>query len=734
MTKRSERTDLDSALAWLVEFEALPIHELEAAASSRLAQSAKRAHRLAGATELIEGRAVFAAQPGRPFLQKAKRQRKVGAVIYAWTTKFGPVATLTLMLPGGDEHGRVCGWARDSVWDSLALANPAPYLLLCEDGAPVLLLKANPSDRRNFAALLERTRAGPVLGDEPAAAYWLFEQDSFKNEYTAQDRLRRGWAPTLSGNLQVYVKQLGRYREDNPALPQLPEGPEWVMLRELWQRLSDNYTSERADWLLSAARWFLDHGSYLDLHCDLVEANDIDPRIGAFRYLLMRIPHIACLLPEVTHQGERFPYWAGISPGVSFPQAKYRTVPAATLRDRVDVWWPRMSLDMIHHISEAYGELDPSAMPADYLEIVEGLKPVHVSNAEDCRTAARRLIEEGRACQQWTIPPGAVVELPFGPYERFQLWQFGDEIPIVGWNRTGEFAVGGFNLNSSAIRLPIPSVGADNEIDDAEAALTLLLASVIRDFLVVEERESVWTTKEKGRLPGIRPRPPFGKLITYISRRRYVQPLGAVPVERLNETLDLAHRAEHTVRAHLRRIDGEASKSAALLAARYGLPIKTGYTFVKPHVRGGLSQREHVYRSRSALATLYADEVIHGGGGTVEWFKFERDIRALMVTRGLEVEHLGANPNGDGGIDLYAWNPNTGSTFAVQAKCWSTPVGPDVVRQLSGSLNRYPSGTVGIIVTTSRFTTGAVKEAQVQEIELIDGVSFLKMVQAASLA
>jgi hypothetical protein len=714
----------------MLEFEVVPIRELDSVAAARLAQAAARAHRLAGVTEMVDGRAVFSAETSRALLQTAKRSGRAGAFMYAWPTRFGPVATLSLAVPGGLARGRICGSARDSVWDALAAADSAPFLLLCHDAAPVLLLKAGRAHCGEFTALLEKTRSKPVLAEEPAAAYWLFEHDFFRSDYTPQDRLQRGWARGLHGNLKVQVDELGYSRAATPVLPELPEGPSWGALRQLWRRLSENYASGRGDWLLTAARWFAEHGSFLDLHCDLGEANEIDPRIGQFRHFLMGIPHIASLLPEVTQQGQRFPYWEGISPGLFFSQAKYRTVPPATLGDKVDLWWPRMSTTLVQHISEALGELDPSAMPADYMEIIDGIKPVRVSNAQDCRTAARRLIEEAKACQQWTIPPGAVVELQFGPYERFQLWQHGDEIPIVGWNRAGEFALGGFNLNSSAIRLPIPSLGVDNQIEDAEAALTLLLASVIRDFLVVEERESVWAAKERTRLPGIRPRPPFGKLITYISRRRYLRLEGAVAVERLNENLDLAHRAKHTVRAHTRKIEGEVSMSAAVLAGRYGLALKTGYTFVRPHVRGGLIHREHVYRSRSALAALYTGELVQGGGGTVEWFKFERDVRALMLARGLEVEHLSAHRNGDGGIDVYAWNPTTSATFAVQAKCWSKPVGPEVVRELAGSLNRYPAGTVGIIVTTSRFTSGAVEEARAQGIELIDGTNFLKQSRA----
>ena len=54
---------------------------------------------------------------------------------------------------------------------------------------------------------------------------------------------------------------------------------------------SDNCTSERAEWLLVAARWFLDHGSYIDLYYDLYKPTQIGPRIGDFRYFLMRVSY-----------------------------------------------------------------------------------------------------------------------------------------------------------------------------------------------------------------------------------------------------------------------------------------------------------------------------------------------------------------------------------------------------------------------------------------------------------
>jgi hypothetical protein len=380
-------------------------------------------------------------------------------------------------------------------------------------------------------------------------------------------------------------------------------------------------------------------------------------------------------------------------------QAKYRTLPSALLGQKAALWWPRMSLSVAQHISEAIGELDPSATPANYLEIVNGLKPVRISNAEACDAATRGLIEEAKACQKRTISPGAIIEVQFGPFERFQFWQYGHEIAIVGWNHADEFTLGGFSLSNSAIRLPIPCLGAENEIEDAEAALTLLLASVIRDFLVVKQPESIWSAKKNRRAPGISRPFPRSKLTTYRARRRYRSVDRARSVGYLNETLDLSYRVEHSLHAHIRKVGREAFTGIAAPAEHHGLTIKAGHAFAPSRARG----------SRMA-----------------GWLKFERDVRALVLARGLEIEQLNAHWSGDGVIDVYAWNPSTGATFVVHAKCSRKRVGPAVVREFAECLKRYPAGTAGIIVTTGRFIDGAIDEARTRGIELIDRINLLK--------
>ena len=57
-------------------------------------------------------------------------------------------------------------------------------------------------------------------------------------------------------------------------------------------------------------------------------------------------------------------------------------------------------------------------------------------------------------------------------------------------------------------------------------------------------------------------------------------------------------------------------------------------------------------------------------------------------------------------------------------------MGPNVIRELYGSLHAYPEGTKGMVITTSLFTAGAIKEAERMGIKLIDGDGFSKEAQA----
>jgi hypothetical protein len=169
-----------------------------------------------------------------------------------------------------------------------------------------------------------------------------------------------------------------------------------------------------------------------------------------------------------------------------------------------------------------------------------------------------------------------------------------------------------------------------------------------------------------------------------------------------------------------------------ILAKRYGFDVPEGFTFVRPHERGKV-QRDVVYRSRSALQSLYtvAGES-QGHPGTARWFQFERDVRDLMEALGFLVEHVAASRHGDNGVDIYA---TKGEDFdrvnwVIQCKCYhpQRKVGPSTIRDLEGALTDYPRGTRGMVVATCRFSSGARERAAGADIRLVDGEEFAQWI------
>ena len=187
------------------------------------------------------------------------------------------------------------------------------------------------------------------------------------------------------------------------------------------------------------------------------------------------------------------------------------------------------------------------------------------------------------------------------------------------------------------------------------------------------------------------------------------------------------HRAPHDVNAHFRRAS-QASAGQLLLAMRYGFTVPKGYTFVRPHRRGEAVEDERVrlYRSRSASRIIFSVFDMAPAGARPAWFDFERDVARIVANMGLRVVHQAAAMKGDGGVDIYAHDEALDRVWAIQCKCYAPTrkIGPGVIRELAGSLQRYPADTQAMIVTISSFTPGALETAAALNIKTVDGRAF----------
>jgi len=342
------------------------------------------------------------------------------------------------------------------------------------------------------------------------------------------------------------------------------------------------------------------------------------------------------------------------------------------------------------------------------------------------------LIRDASENAQWTIPWGARLQLNLKEINYVDLYQFDDEVCFV-FRSGNEYMHGALNISSGNIVLPsligynsldLDDAGNWPEVTDVELALAILLASAIRDFIVVEERNAVFSTRRRKNARSLNKKLDDELRIIYLPRVKYLK---AAPTAYLEADAPALSRQAHEVKHHFRK-SGGSSRAQQWLARSYGLDIPKGYTFVKPHSRGGIDRETKViYRSRSASKLIYAEVV--RGTSEAKWFKFERDVANYLKALGWEVQHKSINRNGDGGVDVYAYNRITDECWAIQCKCWSPRyrVEPEVVRALFGSLDNYPEETKGMIITTSDFTSGAREEAEKKGISLISGAEFASL-------
>tara|TARA_E500000178_G_C17029519_1_gene759837 strand:+ start:1490 stop:3853 length:2364 start_codon:yes stop_codon:yes gene_type:complete len=345
------------------------------------------------------------------------------------------------------------------------------------------------------------------------------------------------------------------------------------------------------------------------------------------------------------------------------------------------------------------------------------------SDLAETEKVIQELMDEAVANKEWTIPNDAYCDVKVGEFEGITLTEqrdrvyfklhYGKILYLQGYlepvNRTWWINPHTFNF----------AEGIDGE--SVARAILLVVMALVRDFWVVEERESKFQQANVSRLATKSQK--IEKII-YLPRIKYVSDVSPKLVQ---EAIDLAARSKHTVRAHLRKSQ-YSSETQENLAKHYNFEIPKGFTFVRPHERGN-SETKKIYRSRSASEAL-TKKVREIQNGPVRWFQFERDVATYMKNEGYDVVHRTASkgPEGDGGIDVLAYKAvgNIVENWLIQCKAHKKPSGPSVIRDLIGANIVFGGDNNLMVVSLSGFTSGAVEVAEKHAVKLIDGNIFAK--------
>lgn len=332
------------------------------------------------------------------------------------------------------------------------------------------------------------------------------------------------------------------------------------------------------------------------------------------------------------------------------------------------------------------------------------------------------------------IPYNACVELKDDPvFKYIRFIEYEKYIAIFVHDENNRFISELFVKGEKEFRYWMFNSGQvfDTKIAESSKLIYLKIATCIRDWKVLIERDS--TMQYRGcRVPtGVKS---STRRYIYLPRVTYKRSETREQRSREKIFFNESRKFSGDRRAHRRKLPSgmKASKTQLILAKDVNLYIPEGYTFVKKSIWGKIkmSQREIKYRNTSLNGLFYASDAevkkvkeIH----ELSPAGFEEYSEKYVAKLGWEVRKRN---NYDGGIDIRALRDTKEGVEQLVAQCkhWKKPIGPDVLRELVGSATDEESEykKVLMVITSSKFTAGAVDYADRNDIILVDGDEFLK--------
>jgi len=260
----------------------------------------------------------------------------------------------------------------------------------------------------------------------------------------------------------------------------------------------------------------------------------------------------------------------------------------------------------------------------------------------------------------------------------------------------------------------------------------LKLAACIRDWKILIERSRTMAVRSGPMIPtGVKS---DKKRWIYFPRVRYVRLEGEQQRKREKVFFSESRKFSGERRDHRRKLAAgmKPSKTQLIMAEAAGMYLPEGYTYVKKTVWGKINKtkREIKYRNKSVNGLWYC---------TDDEFKTHVEIKQLDPA-GFEeyceryIEGLGYQVykkwNYDGGIDIRGIKDIKGDKVQrlfVQCKHpieSGNPIGPDVVRELQGSVDLEMKDLEDcdvekMVITSTRYTYKAVEAADKLNIKLL---------------
>ena len=537
-------------------------------------------------------------------------------------------------------------------------------------------------------------------GVMPTLAYWraLSSADSVEHLLTPNDRAARAsarvWDDRIEGLREELPALVAHAKEARPTHFTPPYAQAIEILRDRPAPLAS---------LVALAVAEVEH----DLGRRLVTRGDTSDLADLLRSTMVSF---ALDCPTATQNGRAMTSVALTAPDEGGIVRIPLDLDEISRRISVDEYWERMPSGFRVHWDKF---LRPNDIPVSIDALQTGLGEVPlVEDVDATIQLADALLEEASRMRRWTIPPRAVVELRFAPFVRAEVLDLGSIVIFVCRTARWEFYPILVSLSGGHVMHGLDSLVNPEAASRLDATLRLVLAAIVRDFLVLETRTTAFACVAEQPHPP-REAAPGREIVVYLPRVRYE---GRPDRKRIETMLASSLRRAHQVAPHLRRSSTMSTMQRAI-AELHNWTIPVGFTFVRQHQRGG-AERDAVYRSRSALQTLWetndaADELVGA-----DWFSFEASVREVLSSRGLTVEKSSSLSNEDG-VQIYASSASHEEALWLVHALFIPRVGQHAVNRLAMARGQAPPSTRALLVTSGMTTSAAEADAASKEIVIV---------------
>ena len=506
---------------------------------------------------------------------RAARTNMSGVLAWNWNHRFGRLLSFTLVVPG-ERSPRIfvpddCALARAvSERGRIAFAvsygkRLSPFYLADFTKHP-----DHPDMLDALRAVLRVRNDERFVFREDELAYWLLMYDSQMNwnaDLPTRDAMRAGWARACEAEFQFLAYAL----RDTHArgLPENVYAGAEVRTKILSLtpfldevvRVIVSPSATAADAVSLVCSALPNPKKMGDLVHGMLMCFGEDILVEPLKWNIRAVLWAALVSPAATLSGLRRPWLDGRNESGDV-EVRYIDLDLTALSEDARKYWINFEFNEIFDLGYVVTSKD---VPIPRFPLYKELADLKLDcTAVEADDAICELLAEARENRQWSAPWGARVQIEVGSLKYLDIHELEGE--FIGLFRDSHERFMMIPVNVSTGRYSPPMIlrlegDAKNaeENTQAELALVLIVASVVRDFLVVEDRQSQFAARSAKQA---RCATNQALSVIYLPRVRYLQPdVGAFHKAVAGDT----HRAAHDVTPHLRK----AEKASAVVDDNY---------------------------------------------------------------------------------------------------------------------------------------------------------------------